>query len=172
MASCRLILPAVLALFALPPLAGWLAVRHWQPDRLTNYGQLIGPAEFQPAGLRSVNGGSFDLGSLHGRWVLIQVADGVWGAPCRTGLFLVRQARLAQGPDMDRVDRLLLAKQVLQAGDRELHQAIAADASLPLAAGLYLMDPLGRIMMRYPQSPDSAGLIRDLRRLLKASSIG
>ena len=112
MAQGRLILLAVMALFALPPLAGWLAVRHWRPERFTNYGQLIEPAEFPPAGLRSATGVPFDLRVLRGKWVLIQVKGGVCGVECRRGLYLARQARLAQGAEMDRVERLLLAAQI------------------------------------------------------------
>jgi hypothetical protein len=37
---------------------------------------------------------------------------------------------------------------------------------------IYLIDPLGNLMMRFPRDPDTRRLIKDLSRLLKASRVG
>jgi len=44
----------------------------------------------------------------------------------------------------------------------------------PLSAetSFWLVDPLGNLMMRFPQDPDPAKMKKDLIRLLKASRIG
>ena len=36
----------------------------------------------------------------------------------------------------------------------------------------YIIDPLGNVMMRYPQEPEMQGMLRDLERLLKYSWVG
>jgi hypothetical protein len=37
---------------------------------------------------------------------------------------------------------------------------------------IYVVDPLGNLMMRYPEDPDPGRVIKDLERLLKLSRIG
>ena len=47
--------------------------------------------------------------------------------------------------------------------------------TLPLGndrAHIYLIDPHGDVMMRWPAAPDGRRMIRDLERLLRASQIG
>jgi len=40
------------------------------------------------------------------------------------------------------------------------------------AAHIYLVDPLGNLMLRFPAQVDPKGMMKDLRLLLKASQIG
>jgi hypothetical protein len=40
------------------------------------------------------------------------------------------------------------------------------------APGVYLIDPLGNLVLRYPDDPDIRGIADDLARVLKASRIG
>ena len=53
---------------------------------------------------------------------------------------------------------------------------ISADASVakafPDTGGIYLVDPIGNLMMRFPADPDPSGVIKDLQRLLKYSRLG
>ena len=168
MVQGRLTLLALVALFALPSATGWLAYRYWQPGHTTNYGELLAPEPLRTAGLRSVSGTVFDAQPLRGKWVLIQAAGAECDPACSRSLYLTHQARLAQGREMGRIARLLLTRTSPSgAVDSDLQLAVPGDADGPLSAGLYLMDPLGRVMMRYPQPPDGAGLIKDLRRLLR-----
>jgi hypothetical protein len=37
---------------------------------------------------------------------------------------------------------------------------------------LYLIDPLGHLMMRFPKDPDPSKVKKDLSKLLRASAIG
>ena len=38
--------------------------------------------------------------------------------------------------------------------------------------GIYLVDPQGYLMMRYPRDAERGGMLNDLERLLKISKIG
>lgn len=175
MAQKRLTLLLILAVFALPPLAAWLAHRWWQPTRFSNYGELIEPTSFQPADLKTPAGAPFALSALAGRWVMVQIAGTDCDAVCARSLYLAHQAHVAQGPDQERIRRLLLARAnvpVSGVGAEGLEVAVQTGAETLPAPGLYLLDPRGRLMMRYPQPPDGKGLIKDLHRLLKASRIG
>jgi len=50
--------------------------------------------------------------------------------------------------------------------------AAACDAYCERKLYIYLVDPLGNLMMRYPRDPDPAKLLKDLQRLLRYSRIG
>jgi hypothetical protein len=96
----------------------------------------------------------------------------------------MRQARRAQGKDQDRVERLWV---VTDAGrpraellgaieGTRIEPAAGIAAMFPTAGAIsdhiYVIDPLGNLMMRYPRDPDSSRLLKDLQRLLKVSRIG
>jgi hypothetical protein len=163
----RLKLLLLMGLFAAPGLAAWLVRDHWRPTATASHGELLEP--FIPA--------LGDAG-LKGHWVLLTVAGRECDAACRRQLYLSRQVRIAQGREQERVERALLrppgAAPVDEPGLRHL---VLPEAGLPpwQAGGgtrTYVMDPLGRVMLRFPAEPDGKGMIRDLGRLLKASAIG
>src|SRR5439155_993336 len=63
------------------------------------------------------------------------------------------------------------------AGLRGLREpARAFLAEFPAARGpsdhIYLLDPLGNLMLRFPGDPDAQGMVKDLTRLLRASRVG
>jgi hypothetical protein len=107
-------------------------------------------------------------------------------AYCEKKLYFMRQARLAQGKEMGRVERAFLITDkapiapeklapyegtwFLRAGSREFLESFPAAGSR--AAHIYLVDPLGNVILRYPRDPDPRRMIKDLQRLLKVSRIG
>ena len=142
------------------------------------------------------------LADFRGRWLLVRVGPSACDAACEKQLWLMRQLRLTTGRDRDRVERVWLvtspeaaapAAQTL--ADYEgtwvvaVEHKLAADWPLPVdtpsvagspppAAGaqasshLWLVDPLGNLMMRFPADPDPAKMKKDLLKLLKASRVG
>jgi cytochrome oxidase Cu insertion factor (SCO1/SenC/PrrC family) len=189
----RLFLLFVLACFAVPLAAAWLLVGHWRPGGSVQHGELLNPAHPLPD-LRfdSVDGRPLEGTALRGRWVLVYVGSAAeCDARCRTGLYDMRQVRLALGKDMGRVKTVLLLDGVPETGLRQWlaseHAAMTvgvADGSTrnvliqafgqPGRAGewIYLLDPLGNLLMRYPVDTEPRGLLKDLQRLLKWSRIG
>jgi cytochrome oxidase Cu insertion factor (SCO1/SenC/PrrC family) len=180
----RFIVAAIFAVSAMPLVAALLAYHFFPPAGRTNYGELIEPRPMPRATLQRLDGGPFTLAELKGRWVMLQADDAACGAQCREKLFNMRQARLAQGKNMDRIERLWL---VLDAGRpapelARLHEgAVLARAAPELVAALpgadvrdhiYLLDPHGNLMLRFPGAADPKRMIKDLERLLKYSGIG
>jgi hypothetical protein len=167
----RLKIALLFAVCAAPFVLGWLAYEYrWVPGRPSNYGELLKP--------RPIDGA---LAPLKGKWVLVTADAAACSAACERKLYIVRQVRRAQGKEMDRIDRLWL----LTDGGKpraELLAALdgghiaAADAqllrALPNTADIYLVDPLGNLMMRFPAEADPGKMIKDLQRLLKYSSFG
>ena len=175
----------IVALVVTPVVASYLLYFAWPVMGSTNYGELLPPRPLPDAPLTLVDGKSFSLASLKGKWVLAIVDTGACDARCETKLTYIRQLRLTQGKEMGRVERAWLIADGATPRT-ELREAYAGTwfirvdprllGAFPAvrapADHIYIIDPLGNLMMRYPPDPDPRRMIRDLNRLLKASRIG
>ena len=186
------------ALFFVPLLvAFWLyyGPGDWRPTGGTNKGDLVDPAVPLPAvDLARPDGTPAGNEALRGKWTIAYLGDGACDERCRKALYLSRQSRIALNKDMDRVQRVFLATgqccderfftsehpDVLllrlgeDAGSRSLLDAFPVyDGVAPATAGrLYLIDPLGNLVLSYSaQAPDKA-LLTDVKKLLRLSHIG
>ena len=138
----------------------------WDVGSAANYGELIPP--------RPLSGPPFDR--LRGKWLLVAVDSAACDAWCEKKLYYLRQLRRAQGRDMDRVERLWLLTddgkpraELLQAIEGTLVERAPRLADFPgkVVDHLYVVDPLGNLMMRYPREPDPSRMLKDLQRLMK-----
>ena len=180
----------VAAIFLLPVAAAFTLYygKLWRPANSSSKGELIEPARpLTVAGLRHADGSPADASVLAGKWTLIYIGDGRCDEACRTALVFGRQSRLALNNEMTRVQRVFLATGNCCDSDyfaREQAGLIALDASAPEAAALlaqfpgerehtlFIVDPLGNLMMRHDASLTTKGLLSDLKKLLKLSHIG
>lgn len=179
----RVKLLLLIGLFILPVVASYLAYYVWQPTARKNYGELIKQVDVQAQG-RGLDGQAWDVASLKGKWVMVYVGSGACPKACQDLLYYLRQTRTAQGKEMDRIERLwLLTDDVMpaaglqqaHAGLRYLRPAVSPTPQFvgsETGAYLYMIDPLGHLMMRWPQHPDPSRMIKDIKQLLKASQIG
>jgi cytochrome oxidase Cu insertion factor (SCO1/SenC/PrrC family) len=164
------------AFFMLPVAASYLAYSWWTPEQRSNYGELLSPRPLNDA----------TIAALKGKWVLVQFDSGACDADCERKHYFMRQVRKSQGKDQHRVERLWLVTDAV-APSKNLLKAIsgtrierAASRSLAeqfpaqdaLAGHIYVVDPLGNLMMRLPRDPDPKQVIKDLQHLLKTSRIG
>ncbi len=160
----------------------------WRPAGSTNRGDLVHPARPLPQfELTTTRGTKLDTQGLHGKWNVVFIGDGQCDARCREALVLMRQTRLALNDDMTRVQRVFLATgdccdQTYLAAEHDGLIVAAADgagaqpvlATFPDAAQgrIYIVDPLGNLMMSYAPDAPQKGLLEDLKKLLKLSHIG
>src|SRR3972149_4610726 len=177
---------AIAALCLAPFIAAVIAYFYWQPQGGMNYGDLIPARPLIDPPLRHLDQRAFRLSELRGKWILLQLDQADCAAPCRAKLYNMRQVRLAQGREMERVERvwLILDEAPLETqlmreydGTRMLRAAGSPIvAEFPSPAGgrghLYLIDPLGNLMLRFPRDADPRKMYKDLARLLRASRIG
>jgi|SRR5579863_903984 len=191
---------AVLAALFFAPLLGsaWLYYgAGWRPGGRISHGELIEPPRPLPrVELPHVAIGAQTPRALAGtdptlfrsQWSLVYVGDGSCDASCRGTLYVMRQTRLALGTDMTRLARVFLvtanccAKDYFareHAGMTVLDASGAAGAQLlgrfpagDRAHTLFIIDPLGNLMMRYDVRRNPRGLLVDLKRLLELSQIG
>ena len=181
---------AVLLVCAAPVIASYFTYYVIRPDGRRNYGDLIDPQRPLPA-IRTtdLNGKSGELTALKGQWLLASVAGADCDAACQQRLYFQRQLRESLGKEKDRVERVWLITDDAVV-DKRFGPVLSSSTTLrvpkdalaqwlPPAAGqrledhLYLVDPLGNLMMRFPANMDAAGAAkakRDLDRLLRASS--
>lgn len=179
----RVKLLLLMGLFILPVAASYLAYYVWQPTARKNYGELIKQVEVRVSGV-NLEGKPIDVSSLKGKWVMVYVGSGQCPKSCQDLLYFMRQTRTAQGKEMDRVERLwILTDEQVPAADLQtfhtgLRYLLPSASPVPQFVGsetglyLYMIDPLGHVMMRWPQNPDPSRMIKDIKQLLKASQIG
>jgi cytochrome oxidase Cu insertion factor (SCO1/SenC/PrrC family) len=180
----------VAAVFLLPVFGAFALYygKLWRPAGSSSKGELIQPARpLAIAGLRHVDGTPADPAELRDKWTLLYIGDGACDADCRTALVFGRQSRLALNNDMTRVQRVFLATSHCCDMDylnAEHPGLVALDASSPEAQpllaqfpgdhphSLFIVDPLGNLMMRHDASHTTKDLLSDLKKLLKLSHIG
>ena len=163
----------------------------WRPAGGTQHGELVSPARPLPAvSLTRADGKPTGTDFLRGTWHLVYVGDGTCPGSCREMLVKTRQIRLALNKDINRVHRVFLYAGGPPPQDylgREHGDLVAASLAgpdgarllavfppdpPPLGGHLYLVDPLGNLMMSYPPDATRKGILTDLQRLLKLSHIG
>lgn len=183
-----------LALLFIGPLAfAWMmyfsgAVGH--PEGRVNHGILMEPARPLPElELDYLAGEPSEGPDLRGRWYLVQVHPEGCDAACADAIYRSRQVWLALGRRMDRIQRVLLVPEMPPRAEDFLashpdmlvvdsHTADASRLRQSLSgaavpdAEIYLIDPLGNLVMVFPADYREEGLLEDLERLLKLSRIG
>jgi cytochrome oxidase Cu insertion factor (SCO1/SenC/PrrC family) len=174
------------ALCVAPVIASYLAFYLMRPQAHTNYGELMQTRPLPDVHLRLADGTPFQLTRLKGKWILLMVDAGGCDEFCRRKLFTLRQLRLTQGKDMERIERAwLISDDVMPSADTVnayagtwLVRAAGSELLRQLPAvrspadHIYVVDPLGNLVLRYARDADPAGIIKDLARLLKISRIG
>jgi hypothetical protein len=178
----------LLALVTVAPIvASYFAYYIWRPESFRNYGELIAATSLNgvPAAQPQVSP-PFDSEPLKGHWVILMVDSGTCSGKCKDKLWLMRQLRLTQGKDMDRVTRAWLVDDAAAPAPelmKEYEGTLVVQArgspliaKLPAGEGqrdhLFLVDPLGNLMMRFPKDADPSKIKKDLTHLLKVSRIG
>lgn len=173
----------LVALVTIAPVIASYAVYYLFPrDKQANYGELL-PTKPAPDVMgTTLDGAPFRLASLRGKWVLAAAAPGACDSACVQALYASRQARTIQGREMDRVVRVLFVTDdatpaaALIAEHPDLIVARAGPGALAAwpagAQPIYLVDPLGNLVLAWPRDPDIKAAAKDIGRLLKASRIG
>ena len=181
---------AVLLVCVAPIAASYFSYYVLRPEGRRNFGDLIEPQRPVPAlATRTLGGAAGDLQSLKGQWLLVTVAGGACIAACENNLYLQRQLRESLGKEKERLDRVWLViddaaipsalmpalggAAVLRVSPAALAGWLQPQAGQALADHLYVVDPMGNWMMRFPpnlDAPAAAKAKRDVDRLLRASS--
>jgi hypothetical protein len=173
------------ALFLIPLLAAFFIYygASWRPAQRTNHGELILPTRTLPRASAAYAAGTF----TH-KWSLVYVGAAACDDSCSNALYVMRQTHLGLNNDMERVQRVFVAIGALPAqgsftqehpglmvinatghdGEKLVRQF--PESNRPRA--IFIVDPLGNLMMQFDTRTDPKGLRDDLTKLLKLSNIG
>ena len=181
---------ALMLVCAAPVIASYFTYYVVRPEGRRNYGELVNPQVDLPAS-HAVNlqGQKIDLKSLKGQWLLVTVGSGECQDACKENLYFQRQLREVLGKEKDRMDRVWLVTDSAPVDSAllpALHQAhvlrvdphviknwLSPAEGHELQDHLYVIDPMGHYMMRFPAHMDKVGASKakkDLDRLMRASS--
>jgi cytochrome oxidase Cu insertion factor (SCO1/SenC/PrrC family) len=156
----------------------------------TSYGALIEPQRTIPSALMVTgdDGREMPLASLKGRWLMISVDGGACDDACAKKLYFMRQVRATQGAERERVVTVWLRTddasvpavvksaypdtRMLRADPASLAAWLPATDTTKDTDHIYMVDPNGNLMMRFPANPDPSKIKQDVTKLLKWSSIG
>jgi hypothetical protein len=198
--SGRWKLLAVVAVCAAPLIFSYLTYYVIKPQARNNFGALIDPRQYPIPDLKAstLDAKPATLDSWKGKWIMLKVGPSGCARECREQMFGMRQLRLMQGKEMERIERVWLITDTEPLETmliRELDgmhmlraQPDVVAKWLPVEQGgkadesIYLIDPLGNLMMRFPKVPANASepatlqhyanIKKDIAKLLKASAIG
>jgi cytochrome oxidase Cu insertion factor (SCO1/SenC/PrrC family) len=180
----------VILICAAPIILSYFTYYVIKPQSRTNYGTLLDPRAYPIPALDTtlLDGTPVTLDAYKGKWIMLQVDQAACTASCQTKLYDMRQLRLTQGKEMNRIERvwLITDKQpldtmlireydgthMLRADARAVQKWLPVDAGTSAADHIYLIDPLGHLMMRYQKDADPNKIKKDIYKLLKASAIG
>jgi len=178
----------LLGLFFLGPLVLAFIVYYgfdWRPAGSTEHGELLSP----PVVMTDSDLGEEREGvvpKLRRKWSLIVLMDDGCDATCQSVLYETRQVRKALSRERDRTQRVMLIDGDFDRPTIELQHPdlIILTDDMPVAREIessfdglgrefiYLADPLGNLMMRFPRDTAMKEIHTDLKKLLKLSRIG
>ena len=168
--------------------AGWAV-----PTGKTNKGNLIWP----PVPLTEVQPNlEADDKPNETKWLLMLSGGTHCDQVCTDLLHTMRQVNVAMGRELDRVDRLIISavdqeslaeiqkeypklsamhfsKERVRALQKEAQKngaKLSSDSSVVWT--VWLVDPIGNVILQYTQDHDGYDMIHDLKKLLKLSNIG
>ena len=192
----------VLALACLAPLifallAYYVPALGLRPTENTNYGAILQPQRPVPAAsqlkLTTLDGEPFDLRSLRGKWLLISADQAACPEACARKLFILRNSHASQGKNVERIKRvwfitddaavpenvleayrgnLFLRADPAQLADFLAPGAPADKRDAALQAPMWIIDPLGNLMLEFPPEADPIKVRKDISKLLFSSRIG
>ncbi|WP_087134877.1 SCO family protein [Caballeronia arationis] len=178
---------------AAPVIASYLMYYVFKPaGGTTSYGALIEPQRPIPGDLMVTDekGQPMPLTALRGKWLMVMVNGSACDEQCATRLYFMRQVRVLQAGERERVVNVWLRTddkpvddKIKAAYPQPDTRMLVADQNaiskwLPISDGtqltdhIFLVDPNGNLMERFPKNPDPAKIKGDVAKLLKWSRIG
>lgn len=168
-----------------------------RPDGHNNYGRILEPQRPMPSAqalpLTTLEGVPFQLDSLLGQWVLVSADQAACPESCVRKLFILRNSHASQGKNVDRLERVwfvtddgavpqqvldaYVGTHMLRADSPTLAAFLAPGRNSPEAieamrGHMWIIDPLGNLMMEFPPDADPLKVRDDIVKLLKRSRIG
>lgn len=184
----RALLIGIFALFFGSMLvAGLLRFSGWRPEGMKNHGELLEPpVDLREAPVRLTSGENYPWAPGERIWRIVLAPPADCGAECVDLANDLDKVWRLFGKDADRVHILWLCAEAgceppagaprprvlrMVAPDLRLRAALPGVDATPAGGGgrvpVYVIDPNGFVVLRYPPGFDPGGLRADLAKLLK-----
>jgi len=175
----------LLALMCAPVIVSYaLYFSDYRPDS-KHYGELLPIVKVSGKGTDIADNTILRMKDLHGKWVLVTVDSGRCDELCKEKLYFMRQVRLVQGKEKHRIERLWLINDdsdpdpelikehegVYFVRDKDNEIIKLFETTNVHTKHIYLLDPIGNLMMRFPEKIDGKKMGNDIKRLLHVSQI-
>ncbi len=138
----------------------------------TNQGEFVDPPlSVVELRLQDARGALLTEG---GTWWLWVVSNGDCLDECERAVHQLRQLHILLNKDADRVQRGLVTEPGLSPGVLERYpgaEHLTGELSA-LTEGIYIVDPIGNLVLYYPLTDAGKPVLTDLKKLLKLSQIG
>lgn len=157
----------------------------FRPESTVNYGELLEVKAIRGQAHNIENNTIFRERQLHGKWSFVMIDSGDCDEYCQKKLYQMRQVRLAQNTEKDRINRIwIIDNQKIPS--QELKKEFEGTALLTVDDGefidqfpanssnkdhIYIIDPMGNLMMRYPRDANPSKMVNDIKLLLKLSHL-
>ncbi|MBC6414032.1 MAG: hypothetical protein GDA45_03740 [Chromatiales bacterium] len=163
----------------------WFEFKSTARGDLVPSGQVLAATDFRP--IKTAQGDHINSTPLllDGRWLLFFNGTAACDLYCQANLFKIRQARLVLGRDAARVHTLYLTPEATlspQLSDLlikypafsvyQINEALHSSRSALKQNKIYIADPKGNLVLNYAADVYSRDIIKDFKRLLRASKIG
>jgi len=186
----RVKLLTILAVCAAPLIASYLAYYVATPSERTNYGTILDPRTLPIPDMQSttLDGQPRTLADLKGKWIMLRAGGAECLEECQRQLWAMRQWQVMQGKNQERLTRVWLitddkpletviireydGTEMLRAPGATVAKWLPVEPGTTMSDHIYLIDPLGNLMMRWPKAPEPSRVHKDISKLLKASGIG
>ncbi len=193
----RLVLLLLAGLFLSGIVLAYALIKNdWYPTRTKNYGELVVPARpIADVVLQTGDGRPAYFSEFRGKWTFVYFGPASCLTPCTENLYKMRQIAAAQGKESFRIQRAFIVTDgnalellrytlkdfpgtALRLASPEALKKLTEQFALSVGTPedglhrIYLVDPLGNLMMSYPLDADPKKMSKDLALLLRASQIG
>lgn len=180
----------VVASFAVPVIMAYVMFYFVEVTSFTNKGEILKPiVDIGSLGLTDENGVLIPRKKLTYKWRFFSFVGANCDEACKKRLHERRQVFRSLGKNQHRVIRVIVH---LEPPNKEFSQLIKAEypdvlnmngdaGKISAAFGgrakldeneIYIMDPVGNVMMRFTQEQPMKDFYRDMKKLLKSSQIG
>jgi len=177
--------------FAVPIVAAYTYFFFGDRDSTSNHGDFIVPViDIEALRLQDKENNTIPREGLTHKWRMIYIVGKNCNDSCNKGLYHMRQLNIALGKNQGRFQHMMIHTDAMDNDFEQLvkteHQAAlhsyasmealikifpSIETGIP-PDSIYIMDPIGNIMMRFNSEISPKFILKDLNRLLKISQIG
>ncbi len=176
---------ALLVLMCTPVVISYVLFYSEYRPGTVNYGELLEVKKLEGSGVSPLDNKIFRMKDLKGKWVMVMVDSGNCDKACQEKLYFMRQVRMVQHKEKHRVERLWLINDDVMPSEEltkkyegtlfvKTNDSALLDAIPPKESQskhIYMVDPLGNLIMRYPEELNPTKMGKDIKRLLHVSQL-